>query len=65
MTARRAFLQWLGTAPLATQLPLAQAAEGRGHVRVQDAAVSLQFDEQMRCRIVSLLGKAAGHADRL
>lgn len=58
MTARRAFLQWLGAAPLATQLPLsAHAAEGKGHVRVQDAAVSLQFDEQMRCRVVSLLGK--------
>lgn len=57
MTARRAFLQWLGAAPLATQLPLARAAEGRGHVRVQDAAVSLQFDDQMRCRLVSLAGR--------
>lgn len=60
MTARRAFLQWLGAAPLATQIPLAHAqtrAEGKGHVRVQDAAVSLQFDDQMRCRIVSLAGK--------
>lgn len=57
MTARRAFLQWLGAAPLATQLPLAHAAEGKGHVRLQDASVSLQFDDQMRCRIVSLLGK--------
>ena len=56
MTARRAFLQWLGAAPLATQLPLAQA-QGRGHVRVQDTAVSLQFDDQLRCRIVSLLGR--------
>jgi len=57
MTARRAFLQWLGAAPLATQLPFAHAAEGKGHVRVQDAAVSLQFDQQMRCRVVSLAGK--------
>ncbi|MBI3350252.1 MAG: alpha-galactosidase, partial [Burkholderiales bacterium] len=57
MTARRAFLQWLGAAPLATQLPLARAAEGQGHVRVQDAALSLQFDDQMRCRIVSLAGR--------
>lgn len=57
MTARRAFLQWLGAAPLVAQLPLAHAAEGKGHVRVQDAAVSLQFDEQMRCRVVSLLGR--------
>lgn len=56
MTVRRAFLQWLGAAPLATQLPRAQAAEGRGHVRVQDSAVSLQFDDQMRCRLVSLAG---------
>ncbi|MBB3222626.1 alpha-galactosidase [Pseudoduganella umbonata] len=57
MTARRAFLQWLGAAPLATQIPSARAAEGKGQVRVQDAAVSLQFDEQMRCRIVSLAGR--------
>ncbi|MDR7333764.1 alpha-galactosidase [Roseateles asaccharophilus] len=58
MTARRAFLQWLGAAPLATQLPLAaHAAEGMGHVRLQDALVSLQFDEQMRSRIVSLAPK--------
>lgn len=57
MTARRAFLQWLGATPLVTQLPLAQAAEGKGHVRVQDASVSLQFDDQLRCRIVSLLGR--------
>jgi alpha-galactosidase len=57
MTARRAFLQWLGAAPLAAQIPLARAAEGKGHVRVQDGAVSLQFDDQMRCRVVSLAGK--------
>lgn len=57
MTARRAFLGWLGAAPLATQIPLAHAAVGKGHVRVEDSAVSLQFDEQMRCRIVSLVGK--------
>jgi alpha-galactosidase len=56
MTARRAFLQWLGAAPLATQLPLAQA-QGRGHVRVRDSALALQFDEQLRCRVVSLLGR--------
>lgn len=57
MTARRAFLQWLGAAPLATQLPPALAASGKGHVRVQDSALSLQFDEQLRCRVVSLLGR--------
>jgi alpha-galactosidase len=58
MTARRAFLRWLGAAPLAAQLPLAQA-QGRGHVRVQDEALSLQFDDQLRCRVVSLLGAQA------
>ncbi|WP_338763221.1 alpha-galactosidase [Massilia sp. METH4] len=57
MTARRAFLQWLGAAPLATRMPFARAAEGKGHVRVQDGAVSLQFDGRMRCRIVSLAGR--------
>jgi alpha-galactosidase len=62
MTARRAFLQWLGAAPLAGQLPAARAdgaaasADGRGHVRLEDARLSLQFDGQMRCRIVSLGG---------
>ena len=56
MTARRAFLQWLAAAPLATQLPSA-LAQGRGHVRVQDAALSLQFDQQLRCRVVSLMGR--------
>ena len=61
MTARRAFLQWLGATPLVTQLPLAQAAEGKGHVRVQDACVSLQFDDQLRCRIVSLLGSPSAN----
>ena len=57
MTARRAFLGWLGAAPLVTRIPLAHAASGKGHVRLQDAVTSLQFDEQMRCRIVSLAGK--------
>lgn len=66
MTARRALLQWLAAAPLAGRLANTQAsaqgarqapADGRGHVRVQDAAVSLQFDGQMRCRVVALLGR--------
>lgn len=66
MTARRAFLQWLGAAPLMAPLAPARAqsraspgaqAQGRGHVRVQDTALSLQFDEQLRCRVVSLLGR--------
>ena len=59
MTARRAFLRWLGAAPLAAQLPLTAAhaqAVGRGHVRLQDGALSVQFDDQLRCRLVSLLG---------
>jgi alpha-galactosidase len=62
VTARRAFLQWLGAAPLASVATRAQAfgaASGRGHVRVQDAVLSLQFDGHMRCRLVSLLGPQA------
>lgn len=50
MTARRAFLQWLGAAPLQA------ATHGRGHVRLQDERLSLQFDEQTRSRIVRLGG---------
>lgn len=74
MTARRAFLQWLGAAPVAATVPTwarsadssaggpvsAQAvrreAIGRGHVRLQDDRVSIQFDEQMRSRLVRLGG---------
>lgn len=29
---------------------------GKGHVRVQDGMLSLQFDAHMRCRLVSLMG---------
>ncbi len=55
--ARRAFLQWLGSTALATAaVPSARAqaghAMGRGHVRIEDAALSLQFDPLMRCRLV-------------
>ncbi|OWQ87551.1 hypothetical protein CDN99_18310 [Roseateles aquatilis] len=69
MTARRAFLQWLGAAPVATMTPRlalavtagaaasARAADvGRGHVRLQDERLSLQFDGQMRSRLVRLGG---------
>jgi alpha-galactosidase len=58
-SARRAFLQWLGSTallPAALQPAPARAASGaalgRGHVRIEDAALSLQFDAQMRCRLV-------------
>lgn len=70
MSARRAFLQWLGAAPVATLMTprLLQAATtgaaasaraadvGRGHVRLQDGYLSLQFDAQMRSRLVRLSG---------
>lgn len=69
MTARRAFLQWLGAAPVATMTPRialaatagaaasARAADpGRGHVRLQDERISLQFDDRMRSRLVRLGG---------
>lgn len=69
MTARRAFLQWLGAAPVATMTPRialaatagaaasARAADlGRGHVRLQDDRLSLQFDDRMRSRLVRIDG---------
>ncbi|MET0209953.1 MAG: alpha-galactosidase [Burkholderiaceae bacterium] len=61
MTARRAFLQWLGATPLVTMAPGLQAAPaaGKGHVRLQDDRLSLQFDDQMRSRIVHLGGPRA------
>lgn len=63
MNKRRAFLQWLGASSVVTLAPRVNAADaqalGRGHVRIQDARVSLQFDDQMRCRIVSLQGGRA------
>ncbi|MFO1337183.1 MAG: glycoside hydrolase family 36 protein [Burkholderiaceae bacterium] len=64
--ARRAFMQWLGSAalvPAALQPAPARAgnapAVGRGHVRIEDAALSLQFDTQMRCRLVDRRGGRA------
>lgn len=58
MTARRAFLQWLSLSTLAPLGARARATEfavsGRGQVRIHDDRVSLQFDDQMRCRVVSL-----------
>ena len=58
-TPRRAFLQWLtgvAVGPQAAWLTPAFAAGeagGRGKVRIGDAAISLQFDDQMRSRVVS------------
>ena len=60
MTARRAFLKWLGAAPAATLLPAASRAalvdSGRGHVRVEDERLGLHFDDALRCRIVARSG---------
>ena len=75
MTARRAFLQWLGAAPVVATAPAwahtaaspssasmpasrpaTPQALGRGHVRLQDDRVSIQWDEQMRSRLVRLDG---------
>jgi alpha-galactosidase len=57
MTARRAFLKWLGAVPvLPAALPGASRAAakdaGRGHVRLEDDRIGLQFDDAMRCRVV-------------
>jgi len=55
--ARRAFFQWLGASALCAPAVVSSApASGRGHVRIADAAISLQFDEWMRCRVVHLAG---------
>src|ERR1700712_4772221 len=61
MTARRAFLKWLGAVPAATTLlPSASRAasvhSGRGHVRVENDRIGLHFDDDMRCRIVGKSG---------
>jgi len=61
MTARRAFLKWLGAVPAAaTLLPATGRAalvdSGRGHVRVEDERIGLHFDDAMRCRIVGKSG---------
>ena len=61
MTARRAFLKWLGAVPAATTLlpGTSRAAfvdSGRGHVRVEDDRIGLHFDDAMRCRIVHKRG---------
>jgi alpha-galactosidase len=61
MTARRAFLKWLGAVPAATTLlPSASRAalvdSGRGHVRVEDERIGLHFDDDMRCRVVGKSG---------
>ena len=61
MTARRAFLKWLGAVPAAaTLLPGASRAalvdSGRGHVRLEDERIGLHFDDALRCRIVAKVG---------
>ena len=58
MTARRAFLKCLGAgAALPAVLPATSRAariDGRrGHVRVEDERIGLQFDDQLRCRVLS------------
>ena len=57
MTARRAFLKWLAAVPaIPAVLPAASHAalvdSGRGHVRIEDERIGLQFDDAMRCRVV-------------
>lgn len=62
---RRVVLQWLASTafvPTALQPTSVQAAGGRGHVRIEDAALSLQFDARMHCRLVDRRG---GHARAL
>ena len=61
MAARRAFLRWLGAVPvLPAVMPgagrAATADSGRGHVRLEDEALGLQFDDTMRCRVVRKAG---------
>ena len=67
MTARRAFLKWLGAVPAATTLlagpsRAALVDSGRGHVRLEDARIGLHFDDALRCRIV---GKAGARTQAL
>ncbi|HEV8689499.1 MAG TPA: glycoside hydrolase family 36 protein [Ideonella sp.] len=49
--ARRALLKWLGGATLLPAATRAAPDAGRGHVRIEDSVLSLQFDAQMRCRL--------------
>lgn len=70
MTARRAFLKWLGAVPaLPAVLPATSRAaridRGRGHVRVEDARICLQFDDELRCRVVSNDGTRSRPLTRL
>lgn len=57
--ARRAFMQWLGSAsvlPISLQPGAAHASTttvaSKGPVRIEDAVLSLQFDAQLRRRLV-------------
>nr|WP_314539309.1 alpha-galactosidase [uncultured Massilia sp.] len=58
---RRSLLQWLaGTAVATTVGPAAAAAaqggKGRDVARIGDAAMALEFDARLQCRVVSKLG---------
>lgn len=62
---RRTLLQWLagaavtGDAVMATAAP-ATAATNAHVARIGDAALALEFDDQMRCRVISRLGGHPG-----
>lgn len=61
---RRTLLQWLAGTALGTGLggAMAEAAAPRGRdiARIGDAAMALEFDAQMQCRVVSKRGARAG-----
>lgn len=57
---RRTLLQWLaGTAVASTVGPAAAAGKGRDVARIGDAAMALEFDGELRCRLLSKRGTRA------
>lgn len=57
---RRTLLQWLaGTAVASTVGPAAAAGKGRDVARIGDAAMALEFDGELRCRLLSKRGARA------
>jgi alpha-galactosidase len=57
---RRTLLQWLaGTAVASTVGPAAAAGNGRDVARIGDAAMALEFDGELRCRLLSKRGARA------
>jgi len=58
---RRSLLQWLAGAALAPAVGTAGAAPAarRAVARVGDAAMALEFDHELRCRVVSRMGSSA------